>query len=388
MARLVIAVVLVLYAGAARAHLASDSYLRIEIGENGPGAGQWDIALRDLDAVVGLDGDLDGQITWGELRIKRREIENYAFGRLRLANSGGDCNFDPKQFLVDYHAGLTYAVLRFDTHCPRAAGPLTLDYRLLFDIDPTHRGLLTIAGSGRVQTAILSPGAPRVTIDLAAQSMFGEIRRFLFFGFDHILLGYDHLLFIAVLLITAALRRDAAGSWVPMDGLGRVITETFRVLTAFTLAHATTLTLAMLHVIDAPARLVDPAVAATIMLAAIDNIRPILLRARWGIAFGFGLVHGLSFASALGPMQLPALDMAVALGCFNLGVESGQIALALLLVPIAFVLRVERIYPRLLAPLLSAGAFSLAALWFVDRVFALNLLGLQPAAPLLSALTP
>jgi hypothetical protein len=180
------------------------------------------------------------------------------------------------------------AVLRFDTRCPRAAGPPTLDYRLLFDIDPTHRGLLTIAGSGLVQSAILSPEAARVTIDLAAQSILGEIRRFLLFGFDHILLGY----------------------------------------------------------------------------------------------------HGISFASALGPMQLPALDLVVALGCFNLGVESGQVALALLLVPIAFVLRVERIYPRLLAPLLSAGAFSLAALWFVDRVVALNLLGLQPAAPLLSALTP
>jgi hypothetical protein len=114
----------------------------------------------------------------------------------------------------------------------------------------------------------------------------------------------------------------------------------------------------------------------------------LLVRARWAIAFAFGLIHGLAFASALGPMQLPPVDLALALGCFNLGVEAGQISLALLLVPITFVLRVEAVYRRLLAPALSTSAFVLAGLWFVDRVFALDLLGLQPSAPLLSQLTP
>ena len=228
-----------------------------------------------------------------------------------------------------------------------------------------------------------------MTIDLAAQTVGAEIARFLLFGFEHILLGYDHLLFIGVLLITASLRRTPGGGWAPIDSLVRVVVETVKVLTAFTLAHATTLTLAVLHLVDVPSRLVDPAVAATIMLAAVDNFRPVLLvRARWAIAFAFGLIHGLAFASALGPMQLPPVDLALALGCFNLGVEAGQIALALLLVPITFVLRVEAIYRRLLSPALSTSAFVLAALWFVDRVFALDLLGLQPSAPLLSQLTP
>jgi hypothetical protein len=375
-------------AGAARAHLASDSYLRLEPTAGGPLKGQWDIALRDLDAVVGLDADGDGAITWGELRTKRQAVERYALDRLSIANAGGSCALDPTKLLVDYHAGLAYAVIRFDAACPPGAGPLKLDYRLLFDVDPTHRGLLTIVGPSGVETAILSPGAAQATIDTAEHSLAGESHRFLLFGFDHILLGYDHLLFIAVLLITASLRRADGRNWVPVDSLARVILETFKVLTAFTLAHATTLTLAVLGIIDVPARVVDPAVAATIMLAAVDNVRPVLLRARWGIAFGFGLIHGLAFASALGPMRLPPFDLAVALGCFNLGVEAGQVALALLLVPITFVLRVEAIYPRLLAPALSAAAFCLAALWFVDRVFALDLLSLTPAAPLLSGLAP
>lgn len=384
LARLLLALGLVLVSGAARAHLASDSYLRLELAADGGVGGQWDIALRDLDSVVGLDADSDGKITWGELRRQREAVERYAFDHLTIANAAGICVPSTGDFLVDRHAGNAYAVIGFRAACPPGAGPLTLDYRLLFDVDPTHRGLLTIVGPGGIQTAILSPDASRVTVDLAAQSVIGEIRRFLAFGFEHILLGYDHLLFVAVLLITASLRRVGSGEWVPIGSLFRVIGETVKVLTAFTLAHATTLTLAVLGVLDVPSRLVDPAIAATIMAAAVDNIRPVLLRARWGIAFGFGLIHGLAFAAALGPMRLPAFDLGVALGCFNLGVEGGQIALALLVVPITFVLRKEPGYRRLMAPALSAAAFVLAAVWFVDRVFALDLLQLRPAAQLLS----
>ncbi len=112
----------------------------------------------------------------------------------------------------------------------------------------------------------------------------------------------------------------------------------------------------MLGVVDVPSRLVDPAVAITIMLAAIDNIWPILPRVRWTVAFGFGLIHGLAFASALGPMRLRPLGLALALGSFNIGVELGQLALALLLTPIVFVARSEKIYLRVLAPGLSASA--------------------------------
>jgi hypothetical protein len=156
--------------------------------------------------------------------------------------------------------------------------------------------------------------------------------------------------------------------------------ETIKTLTAFTLAHAIVLTPAVLGLVSVPARLVEPAVAVTIMLAALDNIHPILPRLRWQVAFLFGLIHGLSFASALGPMRLPPLSLALALGSFNLGVEAGQIALALLLVPIAFALRHEAVYRRLIAPAASLAAVLLAGVWFLDRVFALNLLPLQPLA--------
>ena len=377
--RLLLLLALIAAAGPACAHLASDSYLRIEIAQDGAIGGQWDIALRDLDAAVGLDADQDGAITWGELRANAQQIEAYAFGRLTLAAESGPCRLTPTKLMVDYHAGSAYAVLPFAAECP-SGGRLTLRYRLLFDLDPSHRGLLTIAAGGEVNSEVLTPEHADIVLDRGPARFGDQVAQFLSFGFDHILLGYDHLLFIAVLLVTAAMRRAEGKAWVSIDGLGRVLIETVKTLTAFTLAHAIVLTPAVLGAVNVPARLVEPAVAVTIMLAAFDNIRPILPRLRWQVAFLFGLIHGLSFASALGPMRLLPLSLALALGSFNIGVEAGQIALALLLVPIAFALRHEAAYRRLVAPGVSLGALLLAGIWLFDRVFALDLLSFQPMA--------
>lgn len=362
---------------AASAHLASDSYLRLDISNAGRLEGQWDIALRDLDVAIGLDANADGRITWGELKSKRREVEAYALERLRLEKTGSACVPEPSALMVDYHAGSAYAVLRFDAVCPRSAEPLTLTYRLLFDIDPGHKGLLTWSGPDGLRTAILSPGDDTVALGAAAGSPANDLARFFVSGFDHILEGYDHLLFIAVLLIVAPLRRVRGSGWVPQPKPKGAILETAKILTAFTAAHGTTLTLAVLGVIDAPTRLVEPAVALTIMLAAIDNIRPILPQLRWCVAFAFGLIHGLAFASGFAPMELPPLRLALALCGFNLGIEAGQLSLALLLVPVAFSMRRAESYARFFAPAMSIVAAVIAGSWFLDRTFDLGLTSLD-----------
>ena len=369
---------LLAFAMPARAHLASDSYLHLTVTSNGTVAGQWDIALRDLDVAVGLDADQDGAITWSELRAKQKEVEDYAFSRLALSRGLEACRVMPNKLLVDYHAGSGYAVMPFSVDCT-ANGELTLRYRLLFDIDPSHRGLLSVDSFEAVQTDILTPDHSEVTI-AGSDTLTDRAIRFFQFGFDHILLGYDHLLFIAVLLLTAGLQRNAAGRWVPAGDIGAVMVDALKLLTAFTIAHAAVLTPAMLGVINVPARFVEPAIAATIVLAALDNARPMLPRLRWQVAFMFGLVHGLSFASTLGPMRLASGDFAVALACFNLGVEGGQVALALLLVPIVFALREASAYRRFALPAFSIAAAALAGLWGLDQAIGLDLMSLVPVA--------
>jgi hypothetical protein len=353
----------------AAAHKPSDAYLRLAVGPGGAVSGSLDVALRDLELVVGLDGDGDGAVTWGELKARHAAVDAYALSRLALASPGGACALRPTERLVDEHTDGAYAVLRFEAACPAPAGRLSLRYGLLFDVDPTHRGLVTVSDAGGTRATVLSPDRPEVSLEASA-ARSAELGRYLRLGLEHIAFGYDHLLFLLVLLLPAVYRRDAAGAREPVPSWPRALVDVAKILTAFTVAHGISLAAAVTGLVEPPARLVESAIAATIVLAALDNLRPFLPADRWLVALGFGLVHGLGFAAALGPLDLPAPDLAVALLGFNLGIEAGQAALALPFLAAAYPLRTFVLYARGILPLGSAAAAVLAGLWLVDRAFA------------------
>lgn len=155
---------------AAGAHSASDAYLNVTVDVAGksPGValhGQWDIALRDLDFVLKLDDDGNGQVTWGELKRHQAAIERYAYSKLEFSGGAGNpCSIKPTRQLIDGHADGTYAALFFDVVCARAPQKLTLDYKIFFAIDPSHRGIFVMHSGENVSTAVLSP--QNATIDL------------------------------------------------------------------------------------------------------------------------------------------------------------------------------------------------------------------------------
>ena len=144
--------------GPAAAHKPSDSYLRLAAGEDVI-EGQWDVALRDLDYAIGIDGNDDGTLTWGEVKAARDRIMAYAFARLALQGDDHPCGIRPGELLIDEHSDGAYAVLRFAGVCGEAApGRMTVAYDLFADLDPQHRGLLRVDTAHGVQTAILGPG--------------------------------------------------------------------------------------------------------------------------------------------------------------------------------------------------------------------------------------
>jgi hypothetical protein len=144
------------------------------------------------------------------------------------------------------------------------------------------------------------------------------------------------------------------------------------VVTAFTLAHSITLSLAALQVISLPSRLVESAIAASVVLAALNNLRGTVESRRWVLAFCFGLIHGFGFASVLTDLGLPQQALVLALVGFNVGVEIGQLAIVAVFLPLAFSLRSTGFY-RL--GVLKAGSVLVAVLagwWFVQRAFDLT----------------
>jgi hypothetical protein len=143
------------------AHSASDAYLTLEASSPSGGESvvraQWDIALRDLDFVLGLDADGDGVITWRELRERQEAVARYAYGFVSATAGGKACALRPVHQRVANHADGAYAALIFDIACPGSAAKVKLDYRAFFAVDPSHRCILVMRSRGEAATALLSP---------------------------------------------------------------------------------------------------------------------------------------------------------------------------------------------------------------------------------------
>lgn len=227
----------------------------------------------------------------------------------------------------------------------------------LFSYDPNHQTFVNVYESGElVHQAILS--RDRVTarhFTGTRQGLGAVVRWFVASGIEHIVIGPDHILFLMGLLLLGG------GAWV-LAGI----------VTAFTLAHSITLTVAALGIVSIPARLVEPAIALSIVYVGADN----LLVSKDGrdvrtwIAFGFGLIHGFGFASVLREVGLPDQALGWSLASFNLGVEIGQ--LAIVVVAVAVLTGVRRWNESLAERIVvvgSVGVILAGAYWFVERVF-------------------
>ena len=162
--------------------------------------------------------------------------------------------------------------------------------------------------------------------------------------------------------------------WVPSEGFRAAFIDVLKIVTAFTVAHSITLSLATLQVVSLPARISESAIAMSVVLAALNNLFPIILGRRWVVAFCFGLIHGFGFASVLTDLGLPSGVLALALVGFNLGVEVGQIAIVAIFLPVAYLLRRTWLYRSLVLVGGSSAIVAVAALWFVERAFNLKFL--------------
>ena len=371
MIRLVLCLSVVLISASAWAHKPSDSYLHIDIDGRSI-EGRWDIALRDLEHAIGLDGDNDGRITWSELRAQHDALAAYALTRLAVEGDGAGCATRLIDHLVDRHSDGAYAVLRFAADCPAPPRRLAVRYGLLFDLDPLHRGLLRLDHDGAVRTAVFSPDQAHQVFQLGSANVWHEGLTFLREGIWHVWIGIDHILFLLSLLLPAVLRRDGA-CWQAVDRFRPALWAVVKIVTAFTVAHSITLSLAALGLVALPSRLIESVIAASVVVAAINNLYPVVTKRLALVAFGFGLVHGLGFATVLLDLGLDERALLLSLLGFNLGVELGQLAIVIAFLVPAFALRQSWFYKRLLFHMGSLAIAAVASLWLVERSLDLDM---------------
>lgn len=351
----------------AHAHKPSDSYLSLQVNENII-QGQWDIALRDLEMAVGLDQDGNGELTWDEIRARHDAIAAYALSRLQLTAGESQCPARATEHLIDHHTDGAYAVLRFRAECLEPIENLAIQYNLLFDIDPQHKGLLKLQVGESTSTAIFSPDKKRQQFDAVKVSVLSQFVEYVKHGVWHIWIGFDHILFLLSLLLPAVLVLNNR-KWQSSDSFRASFFDVLKIVTAFTIAHSITLSIAALGFVQLPSRWVESAIAASVIIAALNNLFPILHRGRWVAALFFGLIHGFGFASVLADLGLPQSALVPALVGFNLGVEFGQIAIVALFLPAAYVLRKTAAYRYVMLNAGSTAIVLIASIWLVERVF-------------------
>lgn len=362
-----LAAMLCAFALTAQAHRPSDAFLTLHV-EGAEISGQWEIALRDLAALVDLDLDRNRELSWGELRQAKPLLFAQLARSLQLHADGEACAISFTELLIHDRSDGRYAWFGLNASCAAKLSTLAVDYRLLFDIDPTHRGLLVLDADGTSHTAVLGPDAGVRSFELAGSSALATFRDYLIQGVWHILIGYDHILFLLALLLPAVLRYEN-GRWQAQPRLVPALWNVFGVVTAFTAAHSITLSLAALGWVRLPISMVEATIAASVILAALNNLRPLILqRGRWIMAFAFGLIHGFGFASVLGELGLPTDLRVLSLLGFNLGVELGQVLIVCLAVPLAFLIRNTWFYLVVVRVAGSVAVALLAAWWLIERL--------------------
>ena len=315
-------------------------------------------AVGDIDNMYLLDNDGDGKVS---------QLE-FGYGKAKLASLAAEAA------VVSVDHGMlegSEPVLRMDDlnnveFIIRYAQPMgsNLAYRCaVFDKLPrAHRQFATLkdAGGKIIAEKLLDaqndtlrfPGdAPASSGTPQGKTFWG----FLVLGVEHILTGYDHLLFLFALLLVT-----------------REFLSALKIITCFTVAHSITLGLATFDVASIPGRIVEPLIAATIVYVGIENI--ILRRepkGRWVLTFAFGLIHGFGFAGVLRELGVASGSggLAVPLVSFNLGVELGQIAVAAILLPVIWHFSRKPNFAMRWVPACSVLVAAAGAYWFIERVW-------------------
>ena len=218
-----------------------------------------------------------------------------------------------------------------------------------------HRELLTVRTNGAVTTErMFDAAADSVTLDVAAApSQVQRVRSFFVFGVRHILTGYDHLVFLAGLILAAC-----------------TLAELLVALTAFTIAHSMSLALVVVGGLHAPPSIVEPLIAASIAWIGVENLLRHRPRPRWFLVFGVGLIHGFGFAGALIELGFGSsiADVATALISFNGGVEAGQLAAAATMLPLVWAMRSQPAWQARLVPICSLLIALAGGYWFIQRL--------------------
>ena len=366
---------LLLMFGFAQAHSSSNSFLTLS-ADNKRLTLRADINLRDVDLIFNLDQDRNGQVTWAEVLSKEIEITKWLEQGIQLKAEKQACQLGSADVQASEHAdGLYLSTLWYPT-CNQSAGVHTLKdaslemrYSLMFAQDNLHRGLLKLDLPDLQSSFIFSPDQPQTMLTQENSTFFQVFAQYFLEGVWHIWIGIDHILFLLSLLVLAPLQaaNSRVTQWQAVPRARTAVKEVLTVVTAFTVAHSITLGASIMNWLEPSPNLIEPAIAISVVIVAINNLLGWSAVKRWPLAFVFGLIHGFGFANVLVDLGLPNSALASALGGFNVGVEMGQLAIVGVFLPLAWLLRNTKFYRWGVVVCGSTAIAVIGFVWALER---------------------
>ncbi len=395
---------ILIFAGAflnrVQAHQPDTSYARIKITRDSLECRFTYDLFTLVRMVPGLDANLDREISDVELAAKTADVFDFIGKQVQLEINGSTADFgqfQPVEFPLDvgnfipeqdYHAATSLVHFVFRRSLDKAPSDVWVQFNFFQDIGEGHTVLGVVEYEGNEYDVLFRSYEPDFLFDTGyvaelanaplsttndldrlgpstptsdkpstrsnTDSLFWrQLVSFFRLGVEHIFIGIDHILFLLSLLVVCKFK------------------ELIKIVTAFTVAHTITLILATLEVVQVPGRLVETAIAATIVYVAVENFWIQDTSQRWKLTFVFGLIHGFGFAGVLRELGLPTIGLVRSLIAFNVGVEAGQLVIVIVLFP-AIVGLTNWKYGSIVRKMIS-GAIALCGLgWLMDRAFTIG----------------
>jgi len=304
--------------------------------------------------IPGIRTGPDGRTDRRAVLDGEAELSQWLESGIGVVAGGGACQPSLQDILgPDTRDDLTVTL---SYRCPSKVSSLRIEFHPFDTVQPEFRNIVSIRRGAQRWSYVFSPGAPLVTLGAdsaggnSVTRAHGGFADFFLLGVQHILTGYDHLLFLLALLLLGGSLRHLAG-----------------IITAFTIAHSITLAMATLDLFRLPPGPVEIAIAASIVYVAVENLLVSEADHRWIVTFFFGLVHGFGFAGVLREAGLTAGNTAIPLLAFNLGVEVGQLAVVLPTVPVLTLMRARFGERRVRIPL-SWIIIAIGGYWIFQRL--------------------
>ena len=356
------------------ADLLKENFITFDLNGSAPKA-VVDFESDNLEKFMKLDDNGNGIVSWQEIRAHQKEIEKFVLSHVQIRVDGKMCGKKITGFEVYRRVHQSYIKLYLTLSCALPYEAIDLKYDLFFDVDKDQKAFVKIKDNNSSKPVILSGRKVDVVLKMQQKaSLWSAFKNFLVEGIWHIWIGYDHILFLMMLLIPSVYYYRN-GRPLPRRRFKDVLIEVLKVVTGFSVAHSITLGLSVGDVVHLDPTFVEVAIALSVLFTAVNNLYPMITRHAWIMAFMFGLIHGFGFANVLRDLIIKnSNDFLAMLFGFNLGVEIGQLAIVAVVLPFLYILEKTTFYKKIILYGFSALTAVIAILWAVERAFRLSIL--------------